>query len=555
MTARFFTHLALSSAAAFALYACLPAGDGVEPPDQVSYFPVGLSVDPTSRWLYVVNSDFDLQYNQGTVQSLSLERIRQVARRPCSRDADCADAPTGVAQRCDNQPGDANDQNPSFFCVDVDGEHADLPCGPFPENTPSSRAVSPGRCGPIDLIEPVDGGGSLQRDAVRISAFATDLLLVPRPTESSEPSTESRLFIPVRGDSSLHYIDTRDGEFECEQNEDKQCSTHYRVKSSPTQDPDDALDTPVEPYGIAATADGMGVVMSHQVNGRASAFRNSWTTESDGLPTPPKLVSVAENMPSAMIGIANIPTPRVIELDPSRPNYQAGFLVTFRNDASVHLLRFFADYGLDGAGGASDDDRQLLFDVARSPVTTNASGVDSRGIAIDDTKRRAAELACGDDLDCLAEASTIPFDVYVANRSPNSLLIGRTDPVDSTVGGSDLPSFHDNIPLTTGPSRVIIGRVLDAQGQWARRVFVLCFDSAVIYVYDPERRTVEAEIFTGRGPHSLAFLPPSSDLPVAFVGHFSDSYVAAVSLDQRHPETFGSTLAILGTPKPPRAAR
>jgi hypothetical protein len=152
-------------------------------------------------------------------------------------------------------------------------------------------------------------------------------------------------------------------------------------------------------------------------------------------------------------------------------------------------------------------------------------------------------------------AARTPLDVYVANRTPASLLVGRTAQTDDLVGTSELPSFHDNIPLTAGPSRVVMGHIVDKAGNWVERVFVLCFDSATIFVYDPARRIVESEIFTGRGPHSLAFMQSDSKLPYAFVGHFTDSYVAVVSLDQRYPQTFGSTLAILGIPTPPRASK
>src|SRR5690242_5729950 len=67
--------------------ACYSAGSGGGPPPDGFYFPVGLAVardgdlhDATAPMvLYVVNSDFDLQFNGGTLQSYDLRRLRRDA--------------------------------------------------------------------------------------------------------------------------------------------------------------------------------------------------------------------------------------------------------------------------------------------------------------------------------------------------------------------------------------------------------------------------------------------------------------------------------------------
>ena len=60
----------------FALVACYSIGEGIAPPLGSIYYPTGLAVSRASNYLYAVNSDFDLQYNAGTVQSLDLSRVR-----------------------------------------------------------------------------------------------------------------------------------------------------------------------------------------------------------------------------------------------------------------------------------------------------------------------------------------------------------------------------------------------------------------------------------------------------------------------------------------------
>src|SRR5437868_6814455 len=55
---------------------CFYSDQGLSPPHQSFYFPTGLAVSPGRNALYVANSDFDLQFNGGTVQVLDLRRMR-----------------------------------------------------------------------------------------------------------------------------------------------------------------------------------------------------------------------------------------------------------------------------------------------------------------------------------------------------------------------------------------------------------------------------------------------------------------------------------------------
>lgn len=528
--------LALFGGAALAL-SCNQAGAGIEPPTNQIYFPVALALEPQEgKWLYVVNSNFDLQFNQGTVQSLDVSRLREVARRPCSQDEHCESG-----QVCDNSPSEENGGEASFFCVDSAGAQAGKPCGPWEEKNPSDRVTTPGRCGAVSLEDPADGGPSLLIDAVSTAAFATDAVLISRPEEEAEGGAPLRLFVPIRGDASLHFIDSdEEGRFQCGQSEfGGSCSEDYQVQEAPTQDPEEPLRVPSEPYGIAASPDGRHVMIAHQTAGRASAYVNDWQSK-------PRLSYVMEDLPTAPMGATYVPAPQSWA-SPERAS--SHFLLSFRNNANLRLLRFFEvdseeEYGPHG----------FIYSEGEALISTNVNGLDSRGILLDDSLRREAEEQCGEDEECLKEAARIPVEVYVANRSPNSLIVGQTRQVDADNPMQALPTFHDTIPLTQGPSRVIRGYVVNQEGERVRRIFVLCFDSAVIYVIDPVRRRVESEIFTGRGPHSLVF-DPHPNYPLAYVGHFTDSYLGVLHLDQRFPHTFGAMVATIGTPTPPRASK
>src|SRR4051794_21595507 len=58
---------------------CYSTGDGSPPPLRSLYYPVGLQVSQGGTVLYAANSDFDLQYNGGTLQSYDLALIRRHA--------------------------------------------------------------------------------------------------------------------------------------------------------------------------------------------------------------------------------------------------------------------------------------------------------------------------------------------------------------------------------------------------------------------------------------------------------------------------------------------
>ena len=72
--------------AALASSSCFPPGDGIEPPLDRIYFPAGLALNvpetngaPSTRnatHLFAANSNFDLQFNGGTLQSYDLDRLR-----------------------------------------------------------------------------------------------------------------------------------------------------------------------------------------------------------------------------------------------------------------------------------------------------------------------------------------------------------------------------------------------------------------------------------------------------------------------------------------------
>ena len=535
------------------LAACYSTGEGIAPPLQKIYFPVGLAVSDDHRRMYIASSDFDLQFNAGSLQVIDLERVREIIPVECTSDADCRNG-----LKCDDGGTSA-----SHFCVDDSGE----PCGAFGDQSSGNRVLVPGRCAAVDLLNPQDGGSPILVDAVGIGAFATDIAL------TRGPDGQQRLLVPVRGESSLHYIDIADdGSLECGQDASHpECDQEHRVGTDPDQT-SRGVRMPPEPFAIAASADGEAIAVTHQTGGEVSLFVQDLQHWEFG----PRLEYVTSGLPTRALAIASVPDPAIVERerDASEANgsllgsgtldpWPPGFLVGYGNAAQLDLLRFFPD-------SSADPSRPYLQLSATVALTANVVGTDTRGIAFDDAERRRCETSCADHGDaeltdahrqCLADCASLPVAVYATSRSPASLLVGATLPDTWQTPNRDVPRFYDTIPLPTGPSRVYVAPIISSQGQIEQRVFVVCFDSRRIAVYDPIRRRIERFITTGRGPHAMAFdwvAPDESGqggYSLAYIAHFTDSYVGVVQLDARAARTYGEIVLSLAPATAPRASK
>jgi hypothetical protein len=560
---------AFGALASLAVAACFSSSTGLEPPVDQLYFPTGLVVSPGRESLYVTSSDFDLRYSGGTVQELDVAVVRDVA----DAIADGLAAPGGsAATACGSVREVAGND-----CAN----NAGLPVNPSP-------LLYPGPCGyvPLALIGSNDGSCAeplpafphvTVRNAAIIGAFASGATLVFRPDGPG-----ARLFVPVRGDPSVTYFDVKDDRPEmrgdaanvfcpegaCLECGPRQrfgrCNPDHRVGEDPAESQRAGLTLPAEPVGIASAAwDGANaIVVAHEAPSAASLVVNRW--DEGG----PSLEFLARSLPTGASEVAALPVPAYVALLKGQRDfsYQPGFFVTFRGSAEVDLMRYFED---DGA----TPPRPFLTRSSVVPIDVASSGDDSRGIAIDASARLECEAACpSSSAACLRTCADRPIALYVANRAPASLLIGRIETrfTQSEVNGAvidtgafDVASIDDTVPLAFGASKVALGHVIDPDGKLALRVFAAAFDSRLVFSYDPRARRVDAVIGTGRGPHALAFDTGEDEAAdgttelrsFLYVGHFTDSYIGVVDLDMRRPQTFGSMVATIGMPRPPREAK
>ena len=539
-----------------AVSGCFLGDTTVPPPVDTFYYPTGLVRSPGGSTLYVTNSDFDLQYEGGTIFALDLTKLRPQL---------------GTLLASLRTVGSPQTRTVDAACVGV-CSGADHP-SPSCRNTNS--VLNPGPCLAIPLSKAI--GDNLP--AVSIGAFASGAVLVKRPNST----TEARLFVPVRGDPSITFVDvTNDedsqspgaftGKLQCTSGgslNGARCTNDHLIGIAPFESTR-SITLPTEPVGVAVSEDGSAIVVAHQTQQSVSLSINRWPASVNTMnenSDKPTLEFVLGNLPTGPTEVVTVPIPKLfkarVELPIPTIDYQPGFLVTYRAAAVVDLVRVHKN--------ESGTARPFLSRSNETVISVNADGKDSRGIALDPSARQGCEDACSGDPACLLTCTKVPIDIYIANRTPPSLLVGRiettTTPEGSTTptGAFDRVLITDSIPLAQGASKLVVGDVIDPEGKPSRRVFTAAFDSRLVFSYDPQARRVDAIIKTGRGPHALAFDHDDAENGTPepggkaqkghaflYIGHFTDSYLGVVDLDMRHPETFGTIFASVGTPMPPR---
>lgn len=550
------------------LAGCFASGDGTEPPPDRFNFPVGLAVSPGGAVLFAANSNFDLQWSGGTVEAYDLVAVRRdvvsMIQSPATFPKDRLVDPRGLEQ-----------------------------CGVA--SPPQGSATTLGQqCAPPVRSE------TYFRNSATIGAFATDLQMSP---------DGRRLFIPVRGDASLTWLDVASDKNEnpadpfrldCGQGGERRCNAAHRAGNNPDEPGNTRrLTLPGEPFGLALSEQGDFALVTHQTQTKTSLLRTG-AAVAGGPATAPSLQFVVDGVTNGGVGIAAVPhdpdafpaclrttanDPKSALRDPAacaaalpRP----AFIQTSRAAAKIDLLRLYEDEGYQG--DPSQPRRPFLQRERQVDVVANAGNFDSRGIAVDPTPRiackaRIGKNVTGAELDRQVLAcARLPARVFVANRSPASLLIGTLgqEGVDGALYDPDLLSIKTSVPLSFGPSRVYLAPVVETDGTYGLRVFVVCFDASVIYVFDPNSNTVENIIRVGDGPFAMAFDPfdigdvakgnavPFDSVSTtvrrfrfAYVAIFRNSHVQVLDLDNSVPKiagkyTYQQIVYNLGEPTAPK---
>jgi hypothetical protein len=590
-------------------------GGGTDPPADTFYFPVGLAVSSGGNALYAVNSDFDLQWNGGTLQSYDLFLIRLDAAKLVQTNLTLVESPRVLT-----------DSPPYNSPYNIDFVSPPSPANCLSDPSAGVTDTHGTRVPPGEICAPPVQSTNYVRSSAIIGAFATTLQLQtfdgvdqagctpPECQPQCMPpncGVGHRLFAPVRGDASLTWADVGPDD---DPNAIPPEGPHANTQSfAPFQfscvdpgtgsgcighagnsiDPEDTRGAtmPGEPFGLSQTQDGTAIAVTHQTSTDTSLL-------TAGMPpsVPPSMQFVETDLPNAGSGITFVPhdpessvppckVPPIPGVDCVRP----AFLETNHSTAEVDLLRFWDDDGA-GPGDESSNHRPFIVKDAFTPINTNLGGSDSRGIAIDPTPRLACKaLVPPTDTADRTRCADLPARVFIANRTPPSLIIGEVggpSPNGSGTYDPDLLTLTGNLTLPAGPSTVYVAPIVNSEGRYEVRVFVVNFDSSTISVYDPDSPNLALvdTIYVGPGPFAMAFdpfvlndvathaavpldtrkdprlsaaqqamAPPLKRYRFAYVASFTQSYVQVIDLDQSQP-TFESVAFTLGNPTPPKGS-
>lgn len=424
-------------------------------------FPIAVGLSPSGEHLFVANSNFDLRYNSGSLQSFALAALNEELERACR------DVPLSEREACGIVPDE-----------DV---RDDL----------------------TDDIRPVQG---LLVDQVRIGSFADGMAVAPY-------GAGARLYLPVRSDANLTFVDTVGGVFDCgggsSEELGRSCDDTHR------RGDDEAatlrgIELPADPVGVAVgplsdvvspdrvAPEGNYVLFAHR-DGRASLFFD--VPEGDSL--APVLVHTLSGLPAELVDITVDPRTRVAW-------------------APSALEPVVARVGIAFDGAAREPDRSFLFDAGGVVL----SGIDTGSAARGDTR-----LVRFDPRPEVERA-------YVLSRRPRALLtVDVSDP-------STTAPVLDVVPVGFGPSRLEIATLDvsdpddDAAPPLLRTLaFVSCFDTRDLYVIDVDLGELVGIVRSLGGPFELAVDPgrgkPSEGGygPRVYVADFRTSVIRVVDLE------------------------
>jgi hypothetical protein len=488
--------------------ACTLNQEGVPPPlDRIS-FPGSALVDPDGRWLYVANSNADLRYNNGTLVAVDLNAVA----------ADRVDTPTHPA--------------PWTVCPGADYVRKDTDtfpcCWDFLDHTILD-------CDERKYI-PIDS-------TIEIGSFSAGMVFQPfteptcppnlmSPTDRHDcnahcpgDTVDGRLFIGVRGNSSLTYVDTsrvldaalgkRPSFGLCTPPGGSPGACMVNQMPGPVGIP--ATGTPPvvaptlvpdEPYALALDLQQDLLYVGHlrgDVNhpdtGGISLFDVSRPTayEPGHEPyAPPKFLGAS---------------PSVFNAD-GNGNFGITSL-TLRNGEVYASSRYVANVvnvvpSLDAPSCTSPQDPMTITVSAGSDVfTTPLVGTEIRGIQFLDDAR-----------------------AFALQRVPPA-LVGFDTSKDPAAFGN---FASDVIETCSAPTFL---QAFDA-GE-GMRLYVTCFDAGQIYVFDPDVPRLVTVIDTGRGPAGLAFAPSSQDPAaprLAFIVGFSLNSIGVLDLTPGSPTQY-----------------
>ncbi len=451
---------------------CSFGESGVTPPLDGLFLPTSVAVDPSGDWLFIVNSNSDLRYNAGTVAVADLRKLAEDrARTDWIRCPGASFRPSGPA-------------GTRFCCYDYH-DTVSLNCDERGYVVPGATA--------------------------RIGSFGSAIVV-----DSDGPSGTHRLFVSVRAEPSITFIDAQLGggqvHMSCNAGTapNPTCDDSHKIRGG--TDPQGPLVLPEEPFSLAldqqlgilyATHGGRGISVIEACAGQKPALSSvTWPAFAHETCTGLDPVR-CQGVNGVLLGQAGNPT---------APLYAFGRFIFADQAAEVQTLLL---RGADRPCGEERRHLELVPGDSFFPSAFYPYGNDIRGMVLSADGKRAYVLhrnGAG------ISARDNPAALVAVDRTPDSQ--GR--PINRAV---------EVVEICSGPTEL---HLHDA-GR-GPRLHVVCFESGQIYVVDPDLMEVSAVINVGRGPNNLAFAP--QDPTLAYLAGFSDNNVSVIDLRPGSPNEY-----------------
>ena len=489
-----FAKVALVGACALWL-GCQASSIGMDPPADQVFYPTGLAVDPRGDVLYVTNGNSDLLYNGGTLMALDIAKLRA--------DIDSFRS-TGVAP----EPVDGDERTACRSDVSI----------PY-------------------LVECLAPRYAFADQTIKMGNFGGQIGVTSLGSADS-----SRLFIPVRGEPSLTWINAYRGggglELNCGNSGSLQrCSADYRLFSLR---PDTLVEQqlmPAEPYGLFVddligtayvTGFSTGEVSLfdiHEVDGDKPYYAD--------IHAAPFIANSASQLGSVAVAVRPCRlygSYSVEKLKPEGPcdedqQTDGTFIyVTSHYSAEVAVFALRGRSGpCDPSLGQDDPCADANADLRLVLVNTIAMNSmdpssDLRGIAFSEDGTRA----------------------FVVDRQPPGLVLIDTSLED----GLPRNEIIDAVALCPEPSLLYLKKV-----GGSNRAFVVCFAAGTAFVVDTDALRVIDTILLGQGPNAMAFALDDPAQPLAFVANYVENDIAVIDLLPGSP-TEHQIIARIGYPSP-----
>ncbi len=509
--------------------ACWQQNLGEKPPDRSLYFPSGLLVDPRAtserpaRWLFVANANSDLRYSGGTLVAIDLRAFFEAWEIPGSGTVDAkrilapdsefgSESNAGQCRR--------NAQRPAI--VECDERH-------------------------------------FVAHRVHIGDFSTVVRY------SNEPHG-LRLWVPVRGDPSITYIDVLEQEdslqFECGAGENSgesdslRCGADHRLmdrRNDPNSADSDRLDR--EPFNLLVSPDPniRLAYVAHASSGELTLIALDGPTLGDRRPAIVDSFSLfsAENTLPGGFGLAQRPC-FVAGANPADPNDGSSNVpsATLAGEracahplvyASHRYVRYVTSF--TAVAPAIEEGTQKCvgpdeLDVAGG-VVCDEHVVPLRRFSSGGLDTFAGNSLPPPTLGAMAFGDARGDELYVVQTTPGALLRIDTS-LDDSGRPRDVPSAPP-VEICGEPSTLVVH-----DDGVERLAFVSCYQSAHVFIVDlPTFRVVEA-VLAGTGPHDMAVDAAREFL---YVANTLEASISVIDISRTRATRF-SEVVRLGVPEP-----